>query len=74
MRTWGGSVEVLEATEQAVRIRLCGDPSAGPALRRAAEQAVLEAAPDVQAVAFEEAWDPPPTGRMALPLVDGGQV
>jgi hypothetical protein len=68
LRGGAGEVEVLEATAEAVRIRLRGDPSAGPALRRAVEEALTEAAPDVPVVTVEELWDRPPPGRIPLPL------
>jgi hypothetical protein len=67
-----GDVELLEATEQRVRVRLRGDPSAGPTLRRAVEAAILEAAPDVSAVVVEESWDRAASGRVPLPLLGGG--
>ena len=66
-------VELLEATEQMIRVRLRGDASAGAALRRAVEEAVLEAAPDVSAVVLEEAWDRSSGGRVALPVL-GAEV
>jgi hypothetical protein len=69
LRTRGADVELLEATAEVVRVRLRGDPSAGPALRVAVEGAVLEAAPDVAVVAVEEAWDRPPDGRIPLSLL-----
>jgi hypothetical protein len=59
---------LLEATTEAVRIRLRGDPSTGPALRRAVEEAVTEAAPDVPVVTIEEFWDRHSPGRIPLPL------
>jgi Fe-S cluster biogenesis protein NfuA len=65
----GGDVELVEVTEEGVRGRLRGDASAGPALRAAVEEAVLEAAPDVEALLLEEAWDPAPAGRVTLPLL-----
>jgi hypothetical protein len=63
------AVELLEATAAEVRLRLRGDPCAGLALRHALEDALGEAAPDAFAIAFEEAWDRPPSGRIALPLL-----
>jgi hypothetical protein len=68
-RSLGGDVELLSATDTAARLRLRGDPAAGPALRAAATEAVIGAAPDVTAVEFEEAWDGPLPGRVPLPLV-----
>jgi hypothetical protein len=69
LRARGADVELLAATAEVVRVRLRGDPSAGPALRVAVEGAVLETAPDVAVVTFEEAWDRPPDGRIPLPLL-----
>ncbi len=65
----GGGLDVLSATDTAVRLRLRGDPAAGPALRAAATEAVIGAVPDVADVEFEEAWDGPAAGRVPLPLV-----
>jgi Fe-S cluster biogenesis protein NfuA len=65
----GGDVELLQVTGEVIRARLRGDPSAGPALRAAVEEAVLEAAPDVPVVSLEEAWDWPHSGRLPLPLL-----
>jgi Fe-S cluster biogenesis protein NfuA len=65
----GGDVELLKVTGERVRGRLQGHASAGPALRAAVEEAVLEVAPDVEALLLEEAWDPPPAGRVPLPLL-----
>jgi hypothetical protein len=69
LRRRGGEADLLGVTTEAVRVRLRGDPSAGPVLRRAVEDALTEAAPDVPRVVFEEAWDRPPSGRVALPLL-----
>jgi hypothetical protein len=68
LRARGADVELLEATAEVVRVRLRGDPSAGPALRGAVKGAVIDAAPDVPVVAVEEAWDRPSSGRIPLPL------
>jgi hypothetical protein len=69
LRTLGGDVELISATEELVRLRLCGDPDAAHALRDAAEELVVAAVPDVAALEFEEAWDRPPGGRTPLPVV-----
>ena len=61
----------IAATEDAVRLRLRGDPAAEPELRAAIESAVVAAVPDVAAIEFEEAWDQPPDGRVPLPLFRG---
>ena len=72
LRARGGSAELVEATEAVVRVRLRGDPSSGPELRLVVEEAITEAAPDVPALEFEEAWDLSPSGRVPLPLIGGG--
>ena len=64
----GGDVEVVEATDDAVRLRLRGDPAAGVILRALAAELVVEAVPDA-AVEFEEAWAPAANGRVPLPLL-----
>lgn len=69
LRARGGDVELLGVGAEVVRLRLRGDPSSGPALRLAVEEAVVEAAPDVPAIDIEEAWDRPPSGRVPLPLL-----
>jgi Fe-S cluster biogenesis protein NfuA len=69
LRALGGDAELVEATAAAIRVRLRGDPSSGPELRRAVEEAVVAAAPDVDAVEIEEAWDRAPVGRVSLPLL-----
>jgi Fe-S cluster biogenesis protein NfuA len=71
LRRQGGDVELLEATGGVIRVRLRGDQSAGPWLRHAVEEALTEAAADVPAVAFEEAWDLAPSGRVPLPILGG---
>jgi hypothetical protein len=68
LRAHGGDVELLEASEELVRLRLSGDPPAGALLRTLAAELVLEAAPDA-AVEFEEEWAPRAGGRVPLPLV-----
>jgi hypothetical protein len=70
-RTLGGSVELISATNELVRLRLGGDPSVGAELRTAVESLVIEAVPDVTAIEFEEAWDRLPDGRVPLPLLRG---
>jgi hypothetical protein len=66
----GGNAELIEATDEAVRLRLRGDADAGPAVRAAAAEVLLEVLPDA-AVEFEEAWDPRSNGRVHLPLASG---
>ena len=70
-RTLGGTVELVSATEELVRVRLGGDASSAPDLRTAVESLVIEAVPDVAAIQFEESWDRPPDGRVPLPLFRG---
>jgi len=70
-RSLGGDVELLSATDEVVRVRLGGDPSAGPDLRAEVETLVIEAVPDVTAIEFEEAYAPPAAGRVPLPLLRG---
>lgn len=65
----GGDVELVSATEALVRLRLRGNPAAGNTLRSMAGELVIEAAPDVATVEFEEAWDRSPDGRVALPIL-----
>ena len=61
----GGTVEVIEATEDVVRLRVRGEPSA--ALRNAVGEVVTESAPDA-ALEVEEVADPAMAGRRPLPL------
>jgi hypothetical protein len=65
----GGDAELVEATAEGVRIRLRGDPACGQDVRLAVENAVVGAAPDVDAIRIEEAWDQAPAGRVPLPLL-----
>jgi Fe-S cluster biogenesis protein NfuA len=67
----GGDAELTDATENVVRLRLRGDPAAEPELRVEIEKLIVAAAPDVNAIEFEEAWDRPPDGRVPLPLFRG---
>lgn len=67
----GGDVELKDATEEVVRLRLRGDAEAEPALRVEIEELIVAAVPDVTAIEFEEAWDRPPDGRVPLPLFRG---
>jgi NifU-like domain len=62
----GGDVEVIEASEEIVRLRVRGEPSS--ALRRAVTEIITEAAPDA-VVEFEEVRDPALGGRTPLPLM-----
>lgn len=68
---FGGDVELIDATEDIVRVRLRGDPAAEPELQRALESLIVAVVPDVTAIEFEEAWDRPPDGRVPLPLFRG---
>jgi hypothetical protein len=68
----GGDVELVSATEERVRLRLRGNPAAHRTLRALAGEQVIEAAPDVAVIEFEEAWDRDPAGRVPLPLAAGG--
>jgi Fe-S cluster biogenesis protein NfuA len=70
LRSLGGEVELIEASEEVVRLRVRGESSA--ALRKATEEAVTEAAPDA-AVEIVEVADPAQAGRVALPLMAGGR-
>jgi hypothetical protein len=67
----GGDVELVSAADELVRLRLRGDPAAGPALRALVAECVVEAVPDA-AIEFEEAWELQPNGRVPLPLVSVG--
>jgi hypothetical protein len=67
----GGDVELVGAGEDAVRLRLRGNPAAGRTLRALAHELAIEAVPDAAAVEFEEAWDRDPNGRVPLPLLGG---
>jgi hypothetical protein len=67
-RTLGGDVELISAADDAVRLRLRGDPAAGPDMRAVAEEVVAEVVPDLPSLTFEEAWDPACAGRVPLPL------
>ena len=69
----GGEVELIDATDEAVRLRLRGDPTAGTMLRVLAEGLVLEAVPDA-VLEFEETWEPHANGRVSLPLVSATAV
>lgn len=64
----GGDVELVEATDEVVRLRLRGDPAAGVMLRALAGEFVVEVAPDAT-LEFEEVWEPSANGRVPLPLV-----
>ena len=66
LRSVGGDVELIEADEAVVRLRLRGESA--PALRKVVEEAVTEAAPDA-ALEVEEVGDPSQAGRVPLPLV-----
>ena len=66
----GGTVEVIAATEEVVRLRLRGELSS--ALRQAVAEVVTEAAPDA-ALEVEEVGDPASAGRVPLPLTTGAR-
>ena len=70
LRSLGGEVELIEAGEEVVRLRVRGELS--PALRKAVEEVVTEAAPDA-AVEIEEVADPAQAGRVPLPLMAGSR-
>jgi NifU-like domain len=63
-RSMGGDVELIDASDEVVRLRLRGEP----VLRAIAEEVVIGAAPDA-ALEFEEASDPFLAGRVSLPLM-----
>lgn len=65
----GGDAELIDATEEAVHLRLRGDAEQESALRTEIEKLVVASVPDVTAIEFEEAWDRSAEGRMPLPLV-----
>jgi Fe-S cluster biogenesis protein NfuA len=75
----GGDVELLEVSEQLVRLRLHGScdgcPSSSVTMKQTIEEAILARAPDVLAVEVEgvvEAGAPPTdSARLALPLLQG---
>jgi hypothetical protein len=54
-----------------IRVRLRGDPSSGPALRLAVEEALTEVAADVPILEVQEAWDRDAAGRVPLTLIAG---
>jgi hypothetical protein len=65
-RSLRGDVELIDATEELVRLRLRGEPS--PELRKFAEDAAIEAVPDAT-IEFEEVEDPALAGRLPLALL-----
>jgi hypothetical protein len=65
-RSLGADVEVVQACEESVRLRVRGESS--PALRSAVEGIVTQAAPDA-AVDVEEVADSARIARVSLPLV-----
>lgn len=67
LRASGVDVELLEASEPQARIRLRGDPAEVTHARATLEAALLEAAPDIGSVAFEESCKPA-GNRWPLPL------
>jgi hypothetical protein len=66
LRALGAEVALIEATEERVRMRVLGDPSA--ALRAAIEEAVIGAVPDLVALEIEAARDSS-APRIPLPVV-----
>jgi hypothetical protein len=66
LRSLGGAVELIAATDQVVRVRVRGNAS--PALRAALEELVTQVAPDA-ALDVEEVADTGQDGRVPLPLV-----
>lgn len=69
LRSAGGDVELMSATEERARLRLRGNPESERTLRAMAGEAVIEALPDIALVEFEEAWDSDCDGRRALPVL-----
>jgi hypothetical protein len=69
IRSGGGDVELLAATEEMIRVRLHGNPSSGPAMRLAVEAALTEMAADVPILEIEEDCNRDSTGRVSLPLI-----
>jgi hypothetical protein len=67
---YGGDVELIDATDDRVRLRLRGAPAAGVMLRALAAELVVEVAPDA-ALEFAEAREPAAPGRVPLPVVAG---
>jgi hypothetical protein len=63
----GGDVELVEATDEVVRLRLHGDPASRVMLRALAAELVVEVTPDA-ALEFE-VWERSANGRVPLPLV-----
>jgi hypothetical protein len=66
-RAHGGDVELVEATDEVVRLRLLGELAASVMLRALAAELVVEVAPDA-ALEFE-VWERSANGRVPLPLV-----
>jgi len=63
----GAGIAVLEAGRDVVRVRFTGNrPGAGPAARRAIEDAIYEAAPEVGAVIVEGAGEEHEPGFVPL--------
>lgn len=66
LRALGGAVELIEASEESVRLRVRGEST--PVLRAAVEEVVTQAAPDA-AVEIESVRDPAQARRLPLTLV-----
>ena len=66
----GGGVQVLDARDGAVRLRLEGTchgcPSSTATLRQAIERAIVEGAPDVESIEVDGVVEPPPPGFVPL--------
>ena len=70
LRSLAGDVELIEARDECVRLRLRGESS--PGLRTAVEEVVTEAAPDAT-LEIEAVSDPALAGRVSLPLTTGAR-
>jgi len=71
--THGGGVEVLDASDGVVRLRLEGTchgcPSSNVTLQHAIERAILEGAPDVVEIRVEGVVEPAPAGFVPLAAI-----
>jgi Fe-S cluster biogenesis protein NfuA len=78
LQSHGGDVEVLQASDHGVRLRLRGNchgcPSSAATMKQTIEEAILARAPDAVSVEVEGVVDGPPTAsdggmRVALPVL-----
>ena len=69
LRAVGADIEIAEVSDTHVCIRLFGDSTQASHARALLEAALMEAAPDIEAVTFEEHWN---TTGMRIPLLVAG--